>query len=67
MRGRGMRLELTVAGDRRLAEDVILEVQARARAYGLEPPVVTVRSQQRLLPKAARRATKRRRRARRPA
>ncbi len=67
MRGRGMRLELTVAGDRHLAEEVILEVQARARAYGLEPPVVTLRSRQNLLPKAPRRATKRRWRARRQA
>ena len=56
-----MRLVLTVAGDRRLAEEVILEVQARARACGLEPPIVTLRSQHRLLPKAPRRATKRRR------
>ncbi len=56
-----MRLEVTVAGDRRLAEEVILEVQALAQDYGLDPPAVMLRSQQNLLPKAQKRATKRRR------
>jgi hypothetical protein len=56
-----MRLEVTVAGDRRLAEEVILEIQGRAQGYGLDPPAVTLRSHQKILPKAQKRATKGRR------
>jgi len=53
-----MRLEVTVAGDRRLAEEVILEIQARARGYGLDPPAVTLRSHQALRPKTQKLSTK---------
>ena len=35
-------LELTLAGDRRLAEEVALEVRALAARFGLEIPEVTI-------------------------
>ena len=40
--GPGMQLKIDLAGDRRLAEDVILEVRALAQRLGLEPPQVRV-------------------------
>ena len=36
------RIELTLAGDRRLAEEVVLEVRALAARFGLAIPEVTI-------------------------
>ena len=43
--GGARRLELVIEGDRRLAEDVILEVRALAKRYGLEVPTARVRAE----------------------
>ena len=39
-----MQMKLTVAGDRRLAENVVLEVRALARRFGLEIKDVEMQS-----------------------
>lgn len=44
-------LSVGVAGDQRLAENVIIEVLAAARRCGLEPPIVQVVRQPRVGPK----------------
>ncbi len=53
------RLEVVLAGDRRLAENVILEVRALAERYGLEVPEAKVVRETAARPKA-RKATPRR-------
>lgn len=47
-----MRLEVVIKGDRRLAENVILEVRAVARRYGLEIPTIQVMQRPSVGPKA---------------
>jgi hypothetical protein len=46
-----MRLSIGVAGDQRLAENVIVEVLAAARRCGLAPPDVQILRQPRVGPK----------------
>jgi hypothetical protein len=48
-----MELCVVLRGDRRLAENVILEVRAIAQRCGLEPPSVQVTRQPLVGPKAA--------------
>lgn len=55
-----------VAGDRRVAEDVILEVRALAQRFGLEPPQVRVVSWPTAGPKTLPKTLKVARRASRP-
>ena len=58
--GSGMQLKVELAGDRRLAEDVILEIRALAQRLGLDAPLVNVVSRPAVGPKArksARRAS----------
>jgi translation elongation factor EF-Tu-like GTPase len=54
--GSGMQLKIDLAGDRRLAEDVILEIRALAQRFGLEAPQVSVVSRPAVGPKARKRA-----------
>jgi hypothetical protein len=49
--GPGMQLKVDVAGDRRLAEQLILEVRALAQRFGLEPTQVRVVSRPAVGPK----------------
>jgi hypothetical protein len=58
-------LEIAVAGDRRLAEAVILRVQELARDHGLEVPEATVVSRS-ARPKTSRSASRHRSAPRRP-
>ena len=46
-----MQMRVALTGDRRLAENLILEVRAMAARCGLEPPAVEVVSQPRGGPK----------------
>jgi hypothetical protein len=46
-----MQLEIAMTGDRRLAENVILEVRALAHRYGLQMPSVRVMRQSSTSPK----------------
>jgi len=48
-----MKLKIVVKGDRRLAENVILEVRALGRRYGLGTPTIEVTPQPLMGPKAA--------------
>ena len=50
---RPMKLKIVVKGDRRLAENVILEVRALGRRYGLATPTIEVTPQPLMRPKAA--------------
>lgn len=61
MKAQRPRIEVVLAGDRRLAEEVVLEVQALAQRYGLEVPSATITSQAAAKPKkrGRRRAPKR--------
>lgn len=61
MKAQRPRFEVAIAGDRRLAEEVILEVQALAQRYGLEVPSATITSRTAAKPKkrGRRRAAKR--------
>jgi hypothetical protein len=43
-----MQMRVALTGDRRLAENLILEVRAMAARCGLEPPTVEVASQPRV-------------------
>lgn len=46
-----MQLSVGVAGDQRLAENVIVEVLAAARRHGLEPPDIQILRRPRVGPK----------------
>jgi hypothetical protein len=52
----GMQLKIDLAGDRRLAEDVILKIRALAQRFGLDAPQVRVVSRPAVGPKARKRA-----------
>jgi hypothetical protein len=47
-----MQLSVALTGDQRLAENLILEVRAMAKRYGLEIPSVEIVRQPRVGPKA---------------
>ncbi len=47
-----MQVKVVLAGDQRLAENVILEVRALAQRYGLEAPNVSVTRQPAVGPKS---------------
>ena len=49
-----MQLSVALTGDQRLAENVILEVRAIAKRYGLETPNVEIVRQPRVGPKVKR-------------
>jgi hypothetical protein len=52
-------LKIALTGDRRLTENLILEVRALARRYGLEIPDVSVKRRPRVAAKAAKPASRR--------
>ena len=58
-----MELSITLTGDRRLAENVILEVRAMAQRYGLEIPSVRVLPESSIGPRKLRSAPRDKRRA----
>lgn len=57
--GSSIQLKVVLAGDQRLAENVILEVRALARRYGLEVPSVRVMRRPTVGPKALKSAPRR--------
>ena len=62
--GAPMELKVVLTGDRRLTEDLILEVRALAHRFGLEIPNVSVTGQPSVGPKGEKSASKRKSRAR---
>jgi hypothetical protein len=59
-----MRLKIDLNGDRRLTEQLILEVQAEARRLGLDPPDVEITRKPATSRKARKPASRRKPRAR---